>query len=207
MMLMISRRAHSFYSLLLLIFALPAAAVQSQSPLELIRDTADQVLAEVVSKKLELARAPGRIYGLVEDKVLPGFDFTRMSRLVLGKYWQRATPVQKSAFETAFRELLVRTYATVLLNYSDQAITYLPMRQSEDASHVTVATLVNNSTAPSVPINYKLYLKQEEWKVYDVIIDGVSLITNYRSSFNAQIRRYELDGLIRNLEKRNMRGK
>ncbi len=205
MMLRISRHAHAFYPLLLLIFALPAAAVQS--PLELIRDTADQVLAEVVSKKLELARAPGRIYGLVEDKVLPGFDFTRMSRLVLGNYWRRATPVQKSAFETAFRELLVRTYATALLNYSDQAITYLPMRQSEDATHVTVATLVNDASSPSVPINYKLYLKQEEWKVYDVTIDGVSLVSNYRSSFTAQIRRYKLDGLIRNLEKRNMRGK
>jgi len=191
--------------LLVLLPALPAVAVQS--PLELVRETADQVLGEVASRKAALTRSPGRIYGLVEDKVLPSFDFTRMSRLVLGKYWRRATKTQKSAFEAAFRELLVRTYTTALLSYSDQAITYLPIRQSEDSIHVTVATLVTDPGSPAVPINYKLYLRAEQWLVYDVIIDGVSLVSNYRSSFGTQIRRYKLDGLIRKLEKRNQRNK
>lgn len=204
-MLKMSKPVHRLFLLLLLMPALPAVAIQS--PLELIRKTADQVLVEVASKKEELTRSPGRIYALVEDKVLTSFDFTRMSRLVLGKYWRRATPAQKSAFEAAFRELLVRTYATALLSYSDQAITYLPMRQSENATHVTVATLVTDPGSPSVPINYNLYLGAEQWLVYDVIIDGVSLVSNYRSSFRTQIRRYKLDGLIRKLEKRNQRDK
>lgn len=206
-MIKVSKNVHALLSLLLLILAPPVPAVAVQSPLELVKDTADQVLAQLTANKIELLQSPEKIYDLVEDKILPGFDFTQMSRLVLGKYWRRATPMQRKAFERAFRELLVRTYVTALLNYSDQAITYLPMRQSEDATHVTVATLVNDPSSPSVPINFKLYLKQQEWKVYDVIIDGVSLISNYRSSFAMQIRRYTLDGLIRNLEQHNKREK
>ena len=172
-----------------------------------MKETADLILAEVVSLKKELDQSPEKIYQLVEHIVLPRFDFPRMSRLVLGKYWKRAKESEKEAFIAAFRELLVRTYTTALLNYSGQEIEYLPFRQVEDATNVTVSTMVSEAGAIPVPINYRLHLDGDDWKVYDVVIDGVSLVSNYRTSFASQIRRHKLPGLINKLELRNKKGR
>ncbi|MET0046208.1 MAG: ABC transporter substrate-binding protein [Sedimenticola sp.] len=178
-----------------------------KTPVEVVRETSNLMLAEVASRKEELDEFPGRIYGLVDQIVLPKFDFIRMSKLVLGKYWRRATDEEKASFIAAFRELLVRTYATALLNYSDQEIKYLPSRMVEGAEEVVVNTEVSESGAPAVPINYNLYKDGEDWLVFDVVIDGVSLVSNYRTSFASQIRRYKLAGLIKKLEQRNKRDK
>ncbi|MET0102101.1 MAG: ABC transporter substrate-binding protein [Sedimenticola sp.] len=178
-----------------------------KTPVEVVRETSNLMLAEVASRKEELDEFPGRIYGLVDQIVLPKFDFIRMSRLVLGKYWRRATDEEKASFIAAFRELLVRTYATALLNYSDQEIKYLPSRMVEGAEEVVVNTEVSEPGAPAVPINYNLYKDGEDWLVFDVVIDGVSLVSNYRTSFASQIRRYKLAGLIKKLEQRNKRDK
>jgi phospholipid transport system substrate-binding protein len=129
-----------------------------------------------------------------------------MSRLVLGKYWRKATPEQREAFVREFRELLIRTYATALLNYSGQDIVYLPVRVGKDVRKVTVNTQVRATGAPAIPVDYRLWLSDNGWKVYDVSIDNISLVSNYRSSFASQIRRYKLDGLIAKLQKLNQRG-
>ncbi|OOZ37452.1 hypothetical protein BOW51_02405 [Solemya velesiana gill symbiont] len=182
-------------------------AVQANTPTDLVKETSEKILAEVASRKDELTEFPGRIYGLVDEIVLPKFDFIRMSRQVLGKYWRRATEAEQVQFTSAFRELLVRTYATALLNYSDQEIKYLPSRMVDGAEEVTVNTEVSEPGAPAIPINYSLYQNGDTWLVYDVVIDGVSLVSNYRTSFASQIRRYKLAGLIKKLEKRNQRDK
>ncbi len=174
-----------------------------QDPLSLVRDTSDQVLAKVTAKKQELNESPGKIYDLVEHDVVPHFDFVRMSRLVLGRYWRQASQVQQSDFVEQFRILLVRTYATALLNYSGQPINYLPLRMVEGVDEVTVNTEVAEPGAVAIPIDYSLYLNGDHWKVYDVTIDSVSLVSNYRTSFNTQIRRYGIDGLIDKLKQRN----
>jgi len=176
-------------------------------PLDVVRPTADEVLAEVKERKQELTESPGRIYGLVEDVVLPRFDFERMSMLVLGKHWRTASEQQRAEVVVQFRELLVRTYASALLNYSDQEIRYLPARQVEGAQEVTIATEVSSEGAPKIPISYALYADGETWKVFDVTIDGVSLVSNYRTTFASQIRRYQLDGLIAKLAERNSQDK
>ena len=121
---------------LLLMFALgtPAFADSVEDPLKFVKSTADQVLSEVSNRKDELSAEPAKIYELVDQVILPRFDFVRMSRLVLGKNWRRATPEQQKAFVREFQELLIRTYATALLNYSGQEIAYLPVR----AGKVTV---------------------------------------------------------------------
>ncbi|HEC16597.1 MAG TPA: ABC transporter substrate-binding protein [Sedimenticola sp.] len=198
---------NSLCRLMVLLLALGAQPVWAiQSPLALVQETSDRVLAKVTDKKAELNETPSKIYALVEDIVLPHFDFVRMSRLVLGKYWRKATDTQRKAFTDQFRELLVRTYAVALLNYSGQTIKYLPMHEYEDAKAVTVNTEVREEGAPPIPINYRLYLNGEHWKVFDVIIDGISLVSNYRSSFSNQIRRKGLDSLIARLKKKNEQG-
>ncbi|MEW7976747.1 MAG: ABC transporter substrate-binding protein [Candidatus Sedimenticola endophacoides] len=181
--------------------------VASASPEQLVRDTVQQVLDEVSQRGADLQQDPAQIYPLVSRIVLPRFDFGRMSELVLGRHWGRASEAQRGAFITQFRELLVRTYATALLNYQGQEIRYLPFHATEGATDVSVGTEVSAKGAPPIPINYSLYKRGEEWQVYDVVIDGVSLVANYRSGFAAQIRRYKLDGLIEKLAERNGGGK
>jgi len=190
----------------LLAFGAAAAENSAEDPLKFVKSTADQVLSEVSSRKDELSDDPGMIYELVDQVILPRFDFVRMSQLVLGKYWRRATPAQKQAFVREFRELLIRTYATALLNYSGQDIVYLPVRAGKNVRKVTVNTQVRETGAPAIPVDYRLLLSDDGWKVYDVSIDSISLVSNYRSSFASQIRRYKLDGLIAKLEKLNQRG-
>ena len=190
----------------LLAFGTAAIGNSAEDPLKFVKSTADQVLSEVSGRKDELSADPRKIYELVDQVILPRFDFVRMSRLVLGKYWRRATPEQKEAFTREFRELLIRTYATALLSYSGQDIVYLPVRVGKDVRKVTVNTQVREVGAPAIPVDYRLWLSDDGWKVYDVSIDSISLVSNYRSSFASQIRRYKLDGLIAKLEKLNQRG-
>lgn len=189
--------------LVMLLLATPVA--WATMPEDIVRQTSDQMLAELTDRKAELQASPGKIYELVEHVVLPRFDFQRMSRLVLGKYWRRASDSEKSAFVNAFRELLVRTYATALLNYSGQEIVYLPVQRKASGDEVTVNTQVQSTGALPIPIDYRLYRDGEDWKVFDVSIDGISLVSNYRSSFASQIRRHQLSGLIQKLEQRNAR--
>ncbi len=193
------------WPLLCLLLALGASARDGSGvgPLELVRATANTVLSQVVARKQELKQHPGRIYELIERDAVPHFDFERMSRLAVGRYWRRATPEQKAAFIEAFKQLLMRTYATALLEYSDQPIQYLPLRRSRRADEAMVMTRVDNN-GQKVPINYRLHRGRDgEWRVYDVIVDGVSLVSNYRSSFVSQIRRYGMDGLIERLRRHN----
>ena len=190
----------------MLLLMIPQLAAAVTDPVSLVRDTSERCLSEIINRKAELTETPGKIYSLVDDIVLPSFDFERMSRLVLGKFWRQASEQEKQDFVREFRQMLVRTYGTALLQFSGQEIKYLPMRLAPDATDVTVNTEVKNPGAPPVPINYSLYLAADDWKVYDVSIDGVSLVSNYRNSFNAQIRRYTLAGLIGKLADRNREG-
>ena len=176
-------------------------------PQAMVKKTTEQVLAEIKSKKQELTDNPGRIYSLVDGILLPRFDFNQISRLVLGKHWKQATKKQKKSFIKEFRELLVRTYATALLSYSGQDIKYPPMQSKPDAKKVKVKTKVKDVGAGAVPIDYSLYLRKDDWKVYDVTIDGVSLVSTYRTNFNSQIKRHKLSGLISNIKQRNSEGK
>ncbi len=185
------------------LIGLQPAWSSTQEPLNLVRDTSSQVLEKIIDRKQELNRSPEKIFDLVNTIVVPHFDFPRMSRMVLGKYWRKASDAQKDAFIGQFQALLIRTYAIALLNYSDHAIKYLPMREPADASKVMVKTEVKSSGAPPVPINYRLHLNDGSWKVYDVIIDNISLVSNYRTGFSNQIRRKGLDSLIAQLKKKN----
>ena len=177
------------------LFLLTSFAVAAiEDPQQMVRETGERILAQLTERKPELEADPRLIYPLVESEVLPYFDFRRMSQSAMGRFWRTATEVQKTDLTREFRELLVRTYATALLGYSGQQIEYLPTRYPADATKVMIPTRIASPDAPPIPINYRLHLNDTKWLIYDVVIDGVSLITNYRSQFAAEVRRNGIDG-------------
>ena len=192
-------------SLLLLIASLlwqPLWAADS-APEQLVRVTADQVLAEIKSRQAEFQQDPAKLYAMVDEKVLQHFDFDRMTDLALGRYKRQVKGDQKPQLVKEFRSLLVRTYGKALLEYNDQNIVYLPMRGSLDEGEVTVRTEIEQQGGFPIPLNYELYKKAEGWKVYDISVDNISLVTNYRSSFAREIKSSGIDGLIKRLQERN----
>ncbi len=172
-------------------------------PQEVIQDTSTRMLEALRKNSDTLRQDSSRIYALVDQIVLPNFDFELMSRWVLGRNWQQATPEQRRRFADEFRTLLVRTYAKALLEYSDNDIRVLPSANPADNNEATVKTEVQVRTGSPIPISYTMHLNSEGWKVYDVTVDGVSLVTNYRSTFAGQIRSSGLDTVIADLQKRN----
>jgi len=171
-------------------------------PQELIRKITDSVLERLQKQQKEMKVAPHLIYELVDELVLPHFDFERMARWVLGRYWNDATPAQRSRFIEEFRNLLVRTYGVALLDYTDEKLQFLPSRGEPSQGEVTVRLTIQHR-GNSVSVDSNLYLKDKSWKVYDVAINGVSLVTNYRNSFASEIRKNGMDALIERLASRN----
>ena len=157
-------------------------ASASVAPGDLVESTANKLLETIKAEKESIDQNPKRIYQLVDEIVLPHFDFPRMAKRVLGKYWRSATPKQRKAFTLVFRDLLVRTYSNSLTEYTDQKITYLPVRQGSNAKKVTVRSEVELASGTPIEVAYSLATKKDRWMVYDIKIDGVSLVTNYRSS-------------------------
>lgn len=194
------------WCLLLLLLLLPAAAPAQAptAPDALVRDTAERMLEVLRERRGELDERPQVVYALVEEIVLPHFDFELMSRYVLAQNWRGASPGQRERFVEEFRQLLVRTYATSLAEYSGQQIDYLPLRGDPERGRVTVSTVIKqNGGGPDIPVDYNLRRTEAGWKVFDVIIEGLSLVQNYRGSFASEIHRRGLDGLIEQLAERN----
>ena len=190
-------------TMMLLSLTQPAVANTAQQAESLVRMTTEEMLTILRAEREILKSDPGRIYYLVDGIVLPHFDFYRMSRWVLGKHWRSASRAQRSRFVEEFKTLLVRTYATALLAYSDERVEILPTRKRGQVTRMTVRTEIRRSGSLPIPINYSMYLRDGLWKVHDVTIDGISLVANYRSTFGAQIQRGGLEGLIRRLEAHN----
>jgi len=183
--------------------SLTAAATSSTSAEDLVKSTTDQVLETLADEREAIENSPDRLFEIVDEIVLPHFDFERMSRRVLGKAWKRASPEQQSNFIKEFQTLLVRTYATALKAYSDETIEFLPPREKEGGKETTIRTQIVLSGSPPIPMNYEMYERDDGWKVFDVAIDGVSLVINYRSTFRSEIRKNGVDGLIARLAKHN----
>lgn len=176
-----------------------------ESAQELVKQTSQRMIEALRENRQALEQNPGLIYDLVKDIVLPKFDFETMSRWVLGKYWRQATPEQQRRFVEEFRTLLVNTYARSLLEYSNEKIEFPPMHAAPGSEDVTVPTEIVPKSGPSISISYSMHPTEDGWKVYDVTIDGVSLVTNYRSTFASQIRKEGMDALIQKLSERNER--
>ena len=188
----------------LMLLACPPLLAADPEPQQLVRNTADEVLNIIKTRQPEFKEQPGKLYQLVDEKVLPHFDFERMTDLALGRYKRKVKVNQKPKLVKEFRQLLVRTYGKALLDYKDQVIAYLPMRGSMEKGEVTVRTEIEQKGGFPIPLNYELYKKDDNsWKVYDISVDNISLVTNYRASFARKIKKDGIDGLIDSLRNRN----
>ena len=187
---------------LVLLFSSVQSAVQTAE--EVVMVTADAVLARLAADKEALDADTTRIYGLVNEVVIPHFDFVSMSKWTLGKTnWRAASEAQRTEFVSEFRTLLVRTYAKALLEYSEQSIEYLPSEENPDSNLVVVKTKINQAGSDAVPIDYRMHVSEGAWKVVDIVVDGVSLVSTYRGSFSSEIKKNGLESLISKLSKRN----
>lgn len=188
-------------------FCFTVGALAVESPDELVKRTADDVLTIIKNDKDIQAGNQTKIFALAEEKILPNFNFDRVSRLVLGKNWTKATPDQKAAFQTEFRTLLLRTYATALSKYKNQTIEYKPLRLVDGANTADVKTTILQPGGQPIAVDYALEKQLDTWKVYDIVIEGVSLVTNYRGQFTQEIRQNGLDSLIKKLADKNTAAK
>ncbi len=184
---------------LLLSFAAQAA---DNAPDVLVKTTVDEVLSVIKQTKDKRA-----LHDLAEKKVLPHFDFQAMTRLAVGRSWREANPAQQKALENAFRSLLVSTYTTALTQSagSNQTVEVKPTRINPNDTDITVKTLVKEPGRQPIAIDYRMSKAPAGWKVYDVVVENLSLVTNYRGSFNSEISRAGIDGLIKVLEDKNKR--
>jgi phospholipid transport system substrate-binding protein len=185
----------------LLLVAVSAFAADS-APDVLVEETIDQVTAVISRDPGIQAGDRAKINALVDSKVLPYFDFPRMTQLAVGKNWRHATPSQREALVAEFRALMVRTYVMSLSQYRGEKIAGEPLTVTPDADNVTVKTSIQQAGAP-VGIAYSMRKTDQGWKVCDIVVEGISLVTNYRSTFNDQIQQYGIDGLVKVLSERN----
>jgi phospholipid transport system substrate-binding protein len=189
---------------MLIIFVINIAYATTQTAEEIVKTTSDQVIARLITERAELEAHPEKIYSLINELVIPHFDFVSMSKWVLGKTnWNNSNKDQKDNFVSEFRTLLVRTYAKALLEYSDHAIKYYPVESNPDSNIAVVRTEIQQPGANVVPINYSMHVSGGEWKVVDVAVDGISLVATYRGSFASEIRKNGMDALISKLAERN----
>ncbi|MGB7989040.1 MAG: ABC transporter substrate-binding protein [Candidatus Methylophosphatis roskildensis] len=193
-----------FASLFFAVSLLPGLAVaQNAAPDALVKTVTDEVLQIVRTDKAIQSGSTSRAIDLVEQKVLPHFDFMHMTRLAVGKDWRSASPDQQKALSGEFKTLLVRTYSNALTSYKDQAVDFKPFKMQSSDTDVLVRSEIRQPTGRPVQLDYNLAKEAGGWKVYDVIVAGVSLVTNYREQFAQEVRAGGIDGLVKSLKKRN----
>jgi phospholipid transport system substrate-binding protein len=180
------------------------AQAEVVAPDMLIRGTVDEVIAIIKQDKDIQAGNQKKILALVEAKVLPHFDFERMTQLAVGRPWRTATPEQKQALVREFRNMLVRTYTKVFSVYRDQTVEVKPVRLAADSTEVTVLTIINKPGSQPIPVNYEMKKADSGWKAYDIFIEGVSMVMSYRGTFTDQVQQNGIDGLIKMLAEKNI---
>lgn len=189
---------------LLAALAVAAAHAQQMTPPDVLVRNVTLEVVDLIAKDKEIRGGNrAKLIGLINDKVLPHFNFTSMAALAMGQSWNKATPEQKKRVTEEFKTLLVRTYASALAAYSDQKFDFRPLRARPGDTDVTVNVRVLQSGTQPVPIDYSMEKTASGWKVYDVMVGGVSLVANYRTEFNNMVRESGIDGLIKNLSAKN----
>ena len=191
----------------LLAFVAGVGGVRAQellAPDALVRKTTDEIIGQIRKDK-ELVSNSRKLLDLVDAKVLPHFNFTRMTMLAVGRPWRDASATQREQLVKQFRTLLVRTYSTALEQYSNQTIDVKPATMKAEDAETTVRTQINQSGGPPIPMDYRMEKTPQGWKVFDVTVEGVSIVTTYRSSFAAEVSKTGIDGLIKTISDQNVR--
>lgn len=186
-----------------LLCAFASVKAEVIAPDVLMKNTVQEVLTIVKQDKEIQAGNQAKVLALVDAKVLPHFDFARMTQLSVGKYWRTASAEQKQALVKEFRTMLIRTYTKAFTGYRDQTIEVKPVKMAAADNEVTVKTNVLKPGAPSVSVNYEMEKTADGWKVFDLSIEGAGLVPTYRGTFAKQIEDTGLDGLIKTLADKN----
>lgn len=184
-----------------------AVAVEIESPTDMLKRASDQVIVILNEQRELIAAEPDRLFDIVQQYIIPHLDDVTMAKLALGKNWRKADNAQKIVFVDEFRELLVRTYGKSLKEFKDQTINFFPVKVPDETKKIVVKSEVLQPGGPTIPISYKMRVKNDAWKVYDISIDGVSLVTSYRGTFAQEIRKGGIEGLLSMLRNRNKRSK
>lgn len=193
--------------LLLLLFLVPTALQGAQSAPDAVLRTVTSDVVASLKQDQDLADDPAKLAGLIETKVLPAFDFSLMTQLAMGKNWRQTTAAQQDRLTAEFKTMLVRSYSGMLATYRDHTITYKPIRYVPGDTDATVRSEVVKQGSKGLRVDYQLTkMAGGRWKVYDVKLDGVSVVTAYREGFAARIRDAGVDGLIRTLAEKNRQG-
>ncbi len=174
-----------------------------ESPVALLERTTAQVIKILRDDHDLLQQEPARVHKIIDDYILPNLDDITMAKLAMGKNWRKATRQQKLAFVKEFRSLLIRTYSKSLVEFKDQEIKYFPVIVAAGSNKTTVKAEVVQPGGPSIPMAYRMRIKNNAWKVYDIKIDGISLVTSYRGTFTQEIRKSGIDGLLIYLRDKN----
>lgn len=196
---------HALLSFFLLAFlgGMAATAAADIPPDVLAKTTTEEVL-QILRTNKDIRSDPKKVTELVEAKVLPNFDFAKMTRLAVGKGWRQATPEQRETLVTEFRNLLVRTYGSSLTQYKNETVEFKPFKMDPNATDVTVKSQINRAGGGQpIAVDYSMEKTADGWKVYDVTVEAVSLVTTYRGSFADEVQRSGIDGLIASLQQKN----
>jgi phospholipid transport system substrate-binding protein len=181
----------------------PTGAQGMTPPDALAKSVTDDVLAVLRTDRDIQSGNQKKVIDLVEKKVLPHFNFVRMTQLAVGRHWREASPEQQKLLVGEFRTLLVQTYAATFTAYRDQTIEYRPLRMQPDDMEVVVRSLINQSGGQPVTVDYKMQKSDTGWKVYDVVVGDLSLVQSYRGSFNTEVQKGGIDGLVKALSEKN----
>ena len=193
----------SLFSMFLGVFLWCSSAFAQESPDALLQKVTAEVLTIVRQAKDIQSGNTGKAIELVEIKVLPHFNFQRMTALAMGRDWKKASGEQQAKLSEEFKTLLVRTYSNALTGYKDQTIRYKPTKMQNGDTEVVVKTEIVQSGGRPIQLDYSVERQNEGWKVYDVVVAGVSLVTNYRETFNQEVRANGVDGLVQMLVNKN----
>lgn len=198
-------RIRSWAGLLAFVLALLSSAkvLAQEAPDALVKRVSQDVLQTIKSDPAIQAGNEARIREVIEAKLLPNFDFDRMTALAMGRNWRTASPEQQKRLVDEFRTLLVRTYSGALNQYRNETIDYKPLRANPNDTEVVVRTAVMKGGGAPVQMDYSMAKTPSGWKAYDVVVGGVSLVTNYRDEFNSTIQSSGIDGLIKTLADKN----
>lgn len=177
-----------------------AEEAEEIGPRELVEASAQKMLQALDANRAEYRRNPAMVHKLVDEVLLPHFDTEYAARLVLGKHWRTATPEQRQRFVAAFYQALLENYGAALVEFTADRMVVLPLRGDAASDRATVRTEVKRSGGTRVPVNYSMRKTDQGWKAWDVTIEGISYVKNFRTDFGAEIDRKGLEAVIRRIE-------
>ncbi|KTC82068.1 MlaC/ttg2D family ABC transporter substrate-binding protein [Legionella cincinnatiensis] len=184
----------------------PLMSAAQNSPIPMLEETANNIIATLKENKSSLKSNPNIIYQAVETHLLPIVDVVGMSRSVLGRQaWTKATSAQRVQFSKAFTRLVIRTYSSPLAQYADESVQFLPLRGSLNSRFIRVNSIIVRPEGQNIPLSYSLVAKNGQWKIYDISVEGVSLLQSFRSQFAQALQNSSIDDVIKLMEKKQLK--